>query len=259
MFLGTFSPRLDDKNRLILPAKFRPAFESGIVMTRGQERCVFAFPRAEFERLVSDVTSAPLTNRDARDYSRMLLSGAQDEVPDKQGRVVVSPLLRTYAGLERDLAVLGVGNRVEIWDAAAWERRQGEGEQSFADRDTEIVPGLLCAPPCACTGSARRGLWPPAPSWRTFPGARLVTGGRGPGRADRSPRARGEAEPLARRPGAAGRQPAAGRSSAPPRPSSPGSRRSPCRSPPRRPARAPVRPGTSRSCSNAAWSCSRRR
>ncbi len=143
MFLGTFSPRLDDKNRVILPAKFRSSFESGIVMTRGQERCVFAFARAEFERMVGDLASAPLTNREARDYGRMLLAGAQDEVPDKQGRVTVSPLLRGYAGLERDLAVLGLGNRLEIWDAATWEQRQSEGEQGFADLATEIIPGVL--------------------------------------------------------------------------------------------------------------------
>lgn len=143
MFLGTFSPRLDDKNRVILPAKFRSAFESGIVLTRGQERCVFAFARGEFEQLVGGLAAAPLTNRDARDYARMLLSGAQDEVPDKQGRITVSPLLRGYAGLERELAVLGVGNRLEIWDAATWEQRQAEGEQGFADRATEIVPGVL--------------------------------------------------------------------------------------------------------------------
>ena len=98
MFLGTFSPRLDDKNRLILPAKWRSAFDGGIVMTRGQERCVFAFPRAAFETLVDELAGAPLTNKDAREYARMLLAGAQDEVPDKQGRVTVAPLLREYAG-----------------------------------------------------------------------------------------------------------------------------------------------------------------
>jgi MraZ protein len=143
MFLGTFSPRLDDKNRLILPAKWRPAFESGIVLTRGQERCVFAFPRAAFEALVDELAGAPLTNKDARDYSRMLLAGAQDEVPDKQGRITVAPLLREYAGLTRELAVLGVGRRLEIWDATTWQQLQEQGEQAFSERATEIVPGVL--------------------------------------------------------------------------------------------------------------------
>jgi MraZ protein len=143
VFLGTFSPRLDDKNRLILPAKWRPAFDGGIVMTRGQERCVFAFPRAAFEQLVDELAGAPLTNKDARDYSRMLLAGAQDEVPDKQGRITIAPLLRDYAGLSRELAVLGVGRRLEIWDAATWRDLQATGEQAFADRSTEILPGVL--------------------------------------------------------------------------------------------------------------------
>lgn len=143
MFLGTFSPRLDDKNRLILPAKWRSAFDGGIVMTRGQERCVFAFPRPAFETLVDELAGAPLTNKDARDYARMLLAGAQDEVPDKQGRITIAPLLREYAGLTRELAVLGVGRRLEIWDAATWQDQQASGEQAFADRSTEILPGVL--------------------------------------------------------------------------------------------------------------------
>ena len=143
MFLGTFPLRLDDKNRLVLPAKYRPALAEGLVMTRGQERCVYVFPQPTFEALVADLSAAPLTNRAARDYSRMLLSGAQDEIPDKQGRVTLSPLLRTYAALDRDVAVLGVGNRLEIWDAQTWADQQAGAEQPFAERDGEIVPGLL--------------------------------------------------------------------------------------------------------------------
>ena len=143
MFLGTFLPRLDEKNRLILPAKWRPAFDGGIVMTRGQERCVFAFPRAAFESFVDELAGAPLSNKDARDYSRMLLAGAQDEVPDKQGRITLAPLLREYAGLTKDLAVLGVGRRLEVWDAATWQGQQAAGEQAFSERTTEILPGVL--------------------------------------------------------------------------------------------------------------------
>ena len=143
VFLGTFPLRLDDKNRLVLPAKYRPELAEGLVMTRGQERCVYVFPQSSFERLVADLSAAPLTNRAARDYARMLLSGAQDEVPDKQGRVTVSPLLRGYASLERDVSVLGVGSRLEIWDSELWAEQQAGAEQPFAERDGEIVPGLL--------------------------------------------------------------------------------------------------------------------
>ena len=73
----------------------------------------------------------------------MLLAGAQDEVPDKQGRITLAPLLREYAGLTKDLAVLGVGRRLEIWDAATWQVQQAAGEQAFSERATEILPGVL--------------------------------------------------------------------------------------------------------------------
>ena len=143
MFLGTHSPRLDDKGRLILPAKFREQLEEGVVVTRGQERCLYVFPMAEFERLAAQLRQAPVTSKQARDYLRVFLSGASDEQVDKQGRVTIPPALRTYAGLDRDCAVIGAGERIEIWDAAAWDRYLTEQEQVFAEQADEVVPGLF--------------------------------------------------------------------------------------------------------------------
>ena len=143
MFLGTHNPRLDDKGRLILPAKFREQLEEGVVVTRGQERCLYVFPMAEFERLAVQLRQAPVTSKQARDYLRVFLSGASDEQVDKQGRVTIPPALRTYAGLDRDVAVIGAGERIEIWDAAAWDRYLGEQEQVFAEQAEEVVPGLF--------------------------------------------------------------------------------------------------------------------
>ena len=143
MFLGTHSPRLDDKGRLILPAKFREQLETGVVVTRGQERCLYVFPITEFERLADQLRQAPVTSKQARDYLRVFLSGASDEVPDKQGRITIPPALRTYAGLERDCAVIGAGQRVEIWDAAAWEAYLARQEEVFAEQAEEVVPGLF--------------------------------------------------------------------------------------------------------------------
>src|SRR5262245_9203056 len=134
MFLGTHTPRLDDKGRLILPAKFREQMEDGVVLTRGQERCLYVFPAAEFARLAEQLRQAPVTSKQARDYLRVFLSGASDEAVDRQGRITIPPLLRTYAGLDRDCAVIGAGQRVEIWDAAAWESYLSEQEQSFAEQ-----------------------------------------------------------------------------------------------------------------------------
>ncbi|MGC5616125.1 division/cell wall cluster transcriptional repressor MraZ [Georgenia sp. Z1491] len=143
MFLGTYEPRLDDKGRLILPAKFRTDLADGLVLTRGQDRCLFAFPTAEFESMHERLRQAPVTSKQARDYLRVFLSGASDEVPDKQGRLTIPANLRRYAGLDRELAVIGAGSRIEIWDATAWADYLAAQEESFADTAEEVVPGLF--------------------------------------------------------------------------------------------------------------------
>ena len=143
MFLGTHSPRLDEKGRLILPAKFREQLDEGVVITRGQERCLYVFPAAEFERLAGQLRQAPVTSKQARDYLRVFLSGASDEDVDRQGRVTIPSALRSYAGLDRDCAVIGAGQRVEIWAARAWEAYLAEQEQAFAEQADEVVPGLF--------------------------------------------------------------------------------------------------------------------
>ena len=143
MFLGTYTPKLDEKGRLILPAKFRARLAPGLVMTRGQERCLFLLPMDEFSRMYEQVRQAPVTSRQARDYLRVFLSGASDEVPDKQGRVTIPPALRAYAGLDRECTVIGVGTRCEIWATAAWEQYSAAQEQAFADLSEEVLPGLI--------------------------------------------------------------------------------------------------------------------
>ncbi|CEA07825.1 Protein MraZ [Arthrobacter saudimassiliensis] len=143
MFLGTHSPRLDDKGRIILPAKFRDELADGLVLTRGQERCIYVFSRKEFERIHEQMREAPLSSRQARDYIRVFLSGASDEVPDKQGRVTIPPALRRYAGLDRELAVIGAGTRAEIWDAEAWQEYLDEKEAAFSDTDEDAIPGVF--------------------------------------------------------------------------------------------------------------------
>lgn len=143
MFLGTYSPRLDEKGRLILPAKFREEFAEGLVLTRGQERCLYVFGVREFERVHEQLRAAPLSSKQARDYIRVFLSGASDEVPDKQGRVTIPPPLREYAGLDRELAVIGAGTRAEIWDARAWNTYLDEKEAAFSETEEEVVPGLF--------------------------------------------------------------------------------------------------------------------
>jgi len=143
VFLGTHTPRLDDKGRLFLPAKFRDRLASGLVVTRGQERCLYVFPMDEFVRVAEAMRNAPVTSKIVRDYLRVFLSGASDEIPDKQGRVTVPSTLREYAGLTRDCTVIGAGSRVELWDTAAWDTYLASTEQAFADQSEEVIPGLL--------------------------------------------------------------------------------------------------------------------
>ena len=128
-FLGTYHPRLDDKGRLFLPAKFRERLADGLVITVGQERCLCVYPDAEFDVIFDRVRQAPVTSKAARDYQRMFMSHATDETPDKQGRVTVNQELRTYAGLTRDCAVIGAGTRLEIWDDQTWTRYSAEQEE----------------------------------------------------------------------------------------------------------------------------------
>jgi len=143
MLLGTHNPRLDEKGRLILPAKFRDEFSTGLVITRGQDRCLYVFSAREFEQLTDKISQAPISSKAARDFLRSLLSGATDEVPDKQGRVTIPAMLREYASLDRDLAVIGMGNRAEIWDLKVWNETQAARDAAFSEIAEEVIPGLF--------------------------------------------------------------------------------------------------------------------
>ncbi|MDS1269407.1 division/cell wall cluster transcriptional repressor MraZ [Lipingzhangella sp. LS1_29] len=143
MFLGTHDLRLDEKGRLFLPAKYRDELSGGLVITKGQERCLYVFPVAEFQRITEALRAAPVTAKGVRDYSRVFFASASDEVPDRQGRVTVPPALRTYAGLERECVVIGANTRLEIWDAQAWAEYESAQEEAFAELSEEVLPGVL--------------------------------------------------------------------------------------------------------------------
>ena len=142
MFLGTHTPRLDEKGRLILPAKFRDQLTDGLVITRGQDRCLAIWPMEAFIAQTQTLSSSPSSNKQVRDYQRMLASGASDETPDKQGRITIPPHLRTYAGLDKDCVVVGAINRVEVWDAMSWQSYADRQESAFAEMNDEGFPGL---------------------------------------------------------------------------------------------------------------------
>lgn len=140
LLLGTYTPKVDDKGRLALPAKFRAQLGSGFVLARGQERCVYLLPATEFRRMAAQIQRASLGNKATRDYLRVFLSGAVDQEPDKQGRVVVPPMLRDYANLGKEVVVIGVGTRAEIWDAQAWNTYLSQQEEGYSQIADDVLP-----------------------------------------------------------------------------------------------------------------------
>ncbi|MCW2767200.1 MAG: MraZ protein [Nocardioides sp.] len=134
-FMGTYTPKLDEKGRLFLPAKFRERLAEGLVVTQGQEKCLVVWPADVFLQEAARAQATPMTSRGARDYARVLFAGADEGTPDKQGRISIPPPLRGYAALERDVVVIGVMDRIEIWEPARWREYSTSAQEKFADLD----------------------------------------------------------------------------------------------------------------------------
>src|ERR671934_2162111 len=121
MLVGEFEHTIDDKNRLTLPAKFRQAFAEGVVVTRGMDGCLYAYPRGEWEATVeSRLRGLDPLSREGRLMQRFFFAGAAEAEPDRQGRIMVPAALAQHAGLGRDVVVARMHDHVEIWDRKAW-------------------------------------------------------------------------------------------------------------------------------------------
>ena len=126
--LGAHSYTLDPKGRVSLPARFREAFADGAWLTIGLDHCLFAFPRAVWERRSEEVSASPLSDADGRAYARLFFGSSDEARVDGQGRLTIPQRLRDAVGIAKDVVVLGVRDRMEIWDREAYERY----EQAFA-------------------------------------------------------------------------------------------------------------------------------
>ena len=134
MLLGEYEHTIDEKNRLTLPAKFRQAFSGGLVLTRGIERCLTAYPREEWSAIVeSRLRELDLFRREGRVMQRYFFSGAAEAELDRQGRVMIPAALAEYAGLGKEVVVAGIRDHLEIWDRAAWREHLAEIEGSAED------------------------------------------------------------------------------------------------------------------------------
>ena len=135
MFYGEYSHSIDRKGRLILPARFREVCkESGIekfYITRGLDKCIFMFTEDEWRSQESKFKGLSFTKQEARSFNRLFFSGASEVVPDKQGRFIIPDYLKEYAGVKRDAVVIGVSNRIEVWDELTWKNFYQQSSQSF--------------------------------------------------------------------------------------------------------------------------------
>jgi MraZ protein len=132
MFLGEFEHALDDKGRLAIPAKFRAELTNGLVVTRGLDRCLFVWPMDEWRGIAQKLSQLSLMNVDARRIHRLIFSGATDTIPDRLGRILLPAYLREYAELRDQVVVVGLLNRMEIWDRDHWASERSLAEQDSA-------------------------------------------------------------------------------------------------------------------------------
>lgn len=121
MFMGEYNHTIDAKGRLIVPAKFREVLGDTFVVTKGLDGCLFVYPDSEWAAFEEKLRTLPLTNKNARQFTRFFLAGAAACEVDKQGRILLPQVLREFAGLEKDVVLVGVASRIEIWSKEVWE------------------------------------------------------------------------------------------------------------------------------------------
>jgi MraZ protein len=131
MFLGRHEHAIDSKGRLTIPAKFRVDLASGVVVTKGMDRCLFLFPTSEFESLATRIRELPITQEQTREFRRQMFADASDEIPDKQGRIIIPPYLREYAGIDSRVVVVGLDTYIEIWPVEVWQNRDTPDNQHW--------------------------------------------------------------------------------------------------------------------------------
>ena len=141
MFIGEYTHSIDEKNRLSIPAKFRSKLAGGCIVTRGLDKCLWIYPLLEWEKLAEKISTLPITQKNARSFSRLMFAGATDASPDKSGRVIIPKYLLDYASIKNKVAVNGIYDRIEIWSSENWDSFKKEMEENsdeVAENLTEI-------------------------------------------------------------------------------------------------------------------------
>ena len=133
MFIGEYHHSIDEKGRLMVPAKFREELGNSFIVTRGIENCLFVYPMDEWKKIVNKLESLPFTKRDAREFMRFFLSGASEAEFDKQGRINITSPLISYANLTKECVVIGTGDRLEIWSLENWSTFFNSAKDNMSD------------------------------------------------------------------------------------------------------------------------------
>ena len=133
MFIGEYHHTIDEKGRIIIPAKFREELGNNFIITRGIENCLFVYSEENWAQITNKLNSLPFTKKDARTFNRFFMSGATNVELDKQGRVNISKPLIDYANLLKDCVIIGTGDRLEVWSQESWESFFDSTKDSMSD------------------------------------------------------------------------------------------------------------------------------
>lgn len=143
MFMGEYHHNIDDKNRLIIPSKFRDELGDEFIITRGIDACLFVYSKSSWQKIVDKLETLPFTKKDARNFNRFFLSGATAVELDKQGRAGISQTLTNYAALDKECVVIGVGDRLEIWAKENWDNFYNSAKDNMSDIAENLFDGGL--------------------------------------------------------------------------------------------------------------------
>ena len=133
VFIGEYQHSIDVKGRIAVPAKFRGNLAKGAVVTKGLDQCLFLYPKQEWKKLADKLANLPISKANSRAFSRLMLAGAMEVDIDKQGRMLVPEYLRQYAGMDKQVIVVGLYNRLELWDSAKWDSYKQDTEAKSGD------------------------------------------------------------------------------------------------------------------------------
>lgn len=133
MLMGEFHHNIDEKNRLVIPSKFRSELGEQFIITRGLDKCLFIYSMSEWNKLVSKLNTLPFTQKNARNFTRFFLSGAINAEFDRSGRVSITSPLIEYADINKECVIIGASDRLEIWSKESWDKFLSDNEENFSD------------------------------------------------------------------------------------------------------------------------------